>query len=41
LIRPLDLTDDEVSALVEFLQGLTSADVDVLVEDARSVPIGN
>jgi cytochrome c peroxidase len=41
LIRPLDLTDDEVSALVAFLHSLTSPDLDVLTEDARSVPVGN
>lgn len=41
LIRPLNLTDDEVAELVAFLQSLTSPDIGVLTKDARSVPVGN
>lgn len=41
LIRPLDLDDDEVGALVAFLEALTSAGVGQLVEDARSIPVGD
>jgi len=40
-IRPLGLTEDEVAALVAFLESLTSPDLPALVEDARSVAIGN
>lgn len=41
VIQPLDLTDREIRALVSFLESLTSPDIGVLVEDARSAPIGN
>ena len=41
LIRPLDLTDGEVNALVAFLVSLTSPDLDALTRDARSVAVGN
>jgi len=41
LIQPIELTDDEVAALVAFLGSLTSNHVDELVADARSVPVGN
>ncbi|MCB1745764.1 MAG: c-type cytochrome [Gammaproteobacteria bacterium] len=41
LIRPLDLDDDEVAALVAFLESLTGDDVDELTADARSVAVGN
>lgn len=41
LIRPLNLTDREVAALVAFLHALTSPDVDALTADARSVAVGN
>jgi cytochrome c peroxidase len=41
LLRPLGLSDDEVEALVAFLESLTSPDLTALVEDARSVPVGD
>ncbi|HOX24795.1 MAG TPA: cytochrome c peroxidase [Candidatus Krumholzibacteria bacterium] len=40
-IRPLDLAESDVLALVAFLESLTSPDVAALVRDARSVPVGN
>ncbi|HSR72058.1 MAG TPA: hypothetical protein VLL72_06720, partial [Kiloniellales bacterium] len=40
-IRPLGLAEDEVAALVAFLESLTAAGIDELVADARSVPVGN
>jgi cytochrome c peroxidase len=40
-IRPLGLSETEIEALVAFLRSLTSADVELLVEDARSAGIGN
>ncbi len=40
-IRPLTLTDAEVTALVAFLESLTARNVDALAADARSVPIGD
>jgi len=40
-IRPLDLTDAEVAALVAFLESLTSNNLEELKADARSVPVGN
>ena len=41
LLRPLGLLDEEVAALVAFLESLTSPDIAALQADARSVPIGN
>jgi cytochrome c peroxidase len=41
MIRPLGLGEDEVAALVAFLESLTSPDVGALIADARSVPVGN
>jgi cytochrome c peroxidase len=41
LIRPIPLTDDEVAALVSFLESLTGDDVDALVADAYAAPIGD
>ncbi len=41
LLRPLDLTQAEVDAIVAFLEGLTSPVIAELVEDARSVEVGN
>ncbi|MGE0487215.1 MAG: cytochrome-c peroxidase [Gammaproteobacteria bacterium] len=41
LLRPLALDDDEVAALVTFLESLSGDNVDELTADARSVPIGN
>ena len=39
-IRPLELSDGEMSDLVVFLESLTGSDVDVLVADAFAAPIG-
>lgn len=39
LIRPLNLTEEEIDALVAFLKTLTGGDVDILVADAFSVPV--
>lgn len=39
LIRPLNLTEEEMDALVAFLKTLTGGDVDILVADAFSVPV--
>ncbi len=41
MIRPLGLGEDEVAALVAFLESLTSADIAALIADARSAPVGN
>ncbi len=41
LIQPLNLTDKEVKNLVEFLQSLTGSNVDTLVADAFSAPVGD
>ncbi len=41
LIRPLGLSDDEVRALVAFLEALTAGNITELVRDARSGPVGN
>lgn len=40
LIRPLELTQDEVDQLVDFLGTLTGSNVEVLVADAFAAPIG-
>jgi cytochrome c peroxidase len=40
-IRPLGLSEAEIGALVAFLQSLTAGNIDELVADARSAPIGN
>ena len=40
-IRPLQLDDGEVTALVRFLESLTGDNVEALIQDARSAPIGN
>lgn len=40
-IKPLQLDDGEVTALVRFLESLTGDNVAVLIQDARSAPIGN
>lgn len=40
LLHPIDLSDAEVQDLVAFLESLTSNDLARLVEDARSVAIG-
>lgn len=39
LIRPLNLTEQEIDALVAYLKTLTGGDVDILVADAFSVPV--
>ena len=41
LILPLDLSGEEIRSLVAFLRSLTSPDIPVLQEDARSVAVGN
>ena len=41
LIQSLSLRDDEIAALVAFLESLTGANVAALVEDARSQAVGN
>ena len=41
LIKPLNLTDEEQSELVSFLQSLTGSNVDSLVSDAFAAPIGD
>ena len=40
-IRPLGLSDEESSQLVAFLESLTGDNVDRVVEDAFTVPVGN
>jgi cytochrome c peroxidase len=40
ILRPLDLDDDEVAALVAFLEALTGGNIAVLVGDALAAPIG-
>ena len=41
LIRPLQLTDAEMAALVAFLESLTGDNIAELVAEARQVRIGN
>jgi cytochrome c peroxidase len=41
LMKPLHLTDGETDSLVAFLESLTGDNIQELVEDARSVRIGN
>jgi cytochrome c peroxidase len=41
LVQPLDLTDEDVYALVAFLESLTSPALEQLIEDARSAPVGD
>ncbi len=41
LIKPLDLSDEEISYLVEFLKSLTSGNIAALVADAFAAPIGD
>ncbi|MFC1689058.1 cytochrome c peroxidase [Pseudomonadota bacterium] len=41
LIRPLGLNDAEVAQLLAFLEALTGDNVDTLVADAFTVPVGN
>jgi cytochrome c peroxidase len=40
LIRPLGLSDTEISDLLAFLKSLTGSNVDALVSDAHAAPIG-
>jgi cytochrome c peroxidase len=41
LIRPLQLTDTEIAALVAFLESLTGDNLVDLIADARSIRVGN
>jgi cytochrome c peroxidase len=41
LVRPLGLAETERSQLVAFLQALTGSNVDGIVADAFTVPVGN
>lgn len=41
LIKPLGLSEQEVSEIVSFLESLTGSNVDVLVADAFDAPIGD
>jgi cytochrome c peroxidase len=41
LLRPVELSEEDVGALVAFLQSLTSPAIDELVADARSAPVGD
>jgi cytochrome c peroxidase len=41
MIRPLGLAEDEIAAIVAFLESLTGSGIAELVADARSTPIGN
>ena len=41
LVRPLNLSEEEVNQLLSFLNALTGENVDVLVSDAFTVPVGN
>lgn len=41
LLTPLDLTDEDVAALVAFLESLTGDNIALLIADARSTPVGN
>jgi cytochrome c peroxidase len=40
-IHPLHLGAEDARDLVAFLESLTGSDVDALVADAESVPVGN
>lgn len=40
LIKPLNLSAEEMDALVQFLQSLTGSSISVLVSDAWSAPVG-
>jgi cytochrome c peroxidase len=40
-IKPLDLTEGEIDSLVAFLESLTGSNVDLIVSDAFSVPVGD
>ncbi|MCG7953961.1 MAG: hypothetical protein JAY91_00410, partial [Candidatus Thiodiazotropha endolucinida] len=41
LIRPLGLSSQEKSDLVDFMQSLTGSNVDTLVADAFDAPVGD
>jgi cytochrome c peroxidase len=41
LIKPLGLSDSEISDLVAFLQSLTGSNVDKLVADGFAAPVGD
>ena len=40
-IRPIELEESEIEQLVSFLRSLTGGDVDALIADGNSVPIGD
>jgi len=40
-IHPLDLNSTEKSELLEFMLSLTSDAVNVLIDDAKAVPVGD
>ncbi len=41
LIQPLHLTEEEMAALVAFLESLTGDNIEELIADARSIQVGN
>ena len=41
LIQPLDLTDEEIEQVISFMHTLTGDNVQTLVADAFTVPIGD
>ena len=41
LIKPLDLTENEITELVAFLKSLTGSNIKTLVSDAYAAPIGD
>jgi cytochrome c peroxidase len=41
LIKPLNLTDTEIDALVKFLKSLTGSNIKQLVSDGYAAPIGD
>ncbi len=41
LIKPLDLSDQEIDDVIEFLKSLTGSNIGTLVADAFAAPIGN
>ena len=41
LVKPLNLSEEEVNQLLSFLNALTGENVDVLVSDAFTIPVGN
>ena len=41
LIKPLNLTNDEMDDLIAFLESLTAGNIEILVTDAFAAPIGD